>query len=160
MVLRFEKFIGILHCMKVVLLQDVARLGRRHDLKEVPDGLARNYLIPRKFVLPATPENIAKAKQMVARRFAKKEEEFESFRKTTTALEGANLTLYAPANQTGNLFRGVHAEDIAKLVSKEVGPLSTEHVQLDIPIKQVGQHTIPLEANGYSGFVTVTIMPS
>lgn len=146
--------------MKVVLLQDVARIGRRHDIKEVPDGLARNLLIPRKQALPATPDNIAKAKQIIGRRFARKEEAYDAFRKTAESLQGAHLTLHAPANQTGTLFRGVHAEDIAKLVSKEIGQLDASQVSLDTPIRQAGQYTIPLEADGYSGSVTLTIMPA
>lgn len=146
--------------MKVVLLQDVARIGRRHDIKEVADGLAHNLLIPRKQALPATPDNIAKAKQITARRFARKEEAYDTFRKTAASLEGAHLTLHAPANQTGSLFRGVHAEDIAKLVSKEVGQLDASQIMLETPIRQAGQYTIPLEADGYSGAVTLTIMPA
>ncbi|OGG60292.1 50S ribosomal protein L9 [Candidatus Kaiserbacteria bacterium RIFCSPHIGHO2_02_FULL_50_50] len=146
--------------MKVVLLQDVARIGRRHDIKDVPDGLAHNLLIPRKQALPATPDNIAKAKQITSRRIARKEEAHEVFRKTAAALDGAHLTLRAPANQTGSLFKGIHAEDIAKLVSKEVGQLDAAYVALPAPIRQAGEYTIPLEANGYSGSVTITIAPA
>lgn len=145
--------------MKVILLQDVARLGRRHDIKDVPDGLARNYLIPRKMVLPATPDNIEKAKHILARRIAQKEEAFDSFRKTAAALQNADLTLHAPASQSGSLFRGVRAEDIAALISKEVGPITADQVSLDQPIKTLGKHTIPLASNGYTGMVTITIMP-
>lgn len=144
--------------MKVILLQDVARVGRRHDIKDVPDGLAQNFLIPRKMVLPATAQNIEKAKHVLEQRAASREGKVDSFRKTLAALATANLTLKAPANPSGGLFKGVRTEDLAQLVTKEVGPLSASEIKLEHPIKTTGVHIVPVEGNGQKGTFSVTIL--
>lgn len=146
--------------MKVILLQDVARVGRRHEIKDVSDGLAQNLLIPRKMVLPATPQNIEKAKHVLEQRAASREGKVDIFRKTLAALATANLTLSASANPNGGLFKGVRAEDLAQLVTKEVGPLSADHIKLEQPIKNTGVHTVSVEGNGQRGTFSITIVPA
>lgn len=143
--------------MKVVLKKDVARIGRRHEIKEVPDGLARNRLIPQGLVVAATPQHIAEAKRTLQHRTDKKEAVHASFRDALQKLKGQTLQISATANKSGNLFKGIHEGDIATLIKEKVGPFNTDDVVLNAPIKTVGVHTVALCHGPQKGTVTIEV---
>jgi large subunit ribosomal protein L9 len=128
--------------MKVILLMDVARLGRRFEIKDVPDGHALNFLIPRKLAEPATKENVKRHEERMKKAEADRAHTDEALHETLSKLKDAEIVMKVPANEQGHLFKGIKAADVAAYVAKEVGPLSEEHLSLKTPIKETGEYDI------------------
>lgn len=144
--------------MKVILVRDVARLGRKSEVKEVPSGHAQNFLIPRKLAVPATPENMKRLAAEIGRH---SEEEAERKRLFDEALRGLGETkvLYeAPANKEGHLFKGVNARDIAAKIQALGFTIGEDEIVLEHPIKTVGTHSVTLRQGSAEGACTVEIV--
>lgn len=132
--------------MKVIILKDTARVGRKYEIKEVADGFAINSLIPRGIAVPATSSYIkvieAKKKQDVQM----KEEFKENFEYALTKLPNGKLHISGKANEKGNLFAGITKSQIIDEFKKETGiELSNDHFELERSLKEVGEHTIEIK---------------
>ncbi len=132
--------------MKVILLKDIKKIGKKYEIKDVSDGQAMNMLIPGKMALPATPGNI---KMMEARRgadlndVAKTEAELQ---KVLTDIKGISIEIKGKVNDKGHLFAGIHREQISEAVKKQKGVgLAADHLVLEKPIKEVGEHAITVK---------------
>lgn len=130
--------------MKVILLQDIARIGKRFEVQDVPTGHALNYLIPRGMAKPATSENLKNITEQKRKSAAETAKADETRAQTFEKLAGTTVEMQVPANEQGHLFKGIKAEDIAAEVSNTIGALAAENIVLDAPIKEVGEHTISL----------------
>ena len=145
--------------MKVILLQDVARVGRKHEVKSVQDGHAHNYLIPQKLALPATPQNIARQNERAAQAEAQTARDAESFEEFLAQAGSAPSVIPAAANERGVLFQGLHAADIARALSTSAGvTLGADTIVLEQPLKTIGEHRITLRKGDRSGQVSVLII--
>src|SRR5487761_102285 len=105
--------------MKIVLLQTVRGLGNKWDIKNVPDGYARNRLIPQKIAAPATQEMLARVNQEKAKVQQDREQTQEEMKRLASEASGIELHIKAKADETGKLFGSINAEEIAKLLLKE-----------------------------------------
>jgi len=143
--------------MKVILLQDVARIGRQFEIKEVPDGHALNFLIPKKLAEPATPANIKRVEARTGKKHAEAEASQETFLATRSQLKEATVIMTVTANEEGKLFKGLKTDDIASAVSEQVGTLSAAQVVLKDPIKEVGEHTVTIASGGEEGTFTLKV---
>jgi len=144
--------------MKVILLRDVAKVGRKGEVCEVPSGHAINLLIPRKLAVPATTENISRHKAETARRAQDQAQTADSFQKALDALKEKTITYTAGANAQGHLFKGIRAADIAGRLTEEGYPISEQAIVLEHPIKDLGTHTIPLKQGGIEGVCTLEVV--
>lgn len=129
-------------CMKVILLKDVARIGYRFEVKDVPDGHALNFLIPRKLAEPATKENLLRIEERKGKTSARREQTESAYKDTLQALAGATITLTAKANAQGHLFKGVKQSEIALAITTELGAIDASHIVLAEPIKTTGEHEL------------------
>jgi large subunit ribosomal protein L9 len=131
--------------MRVVFLDDVEGVARAGEIKNVADGYARNFLLPRKLAAAASTSTVQQAESR-ARALAKEQEKLdEAARAVAEQLAGFNLTLAARAGPEGRLFGSVTASDIADAVRQHVGgTLEHRQVQLDAPIKEVGSYEIAI----------------
>src|SRR5262249_22601452 len=124
--------------MKIVLQEDVKGLGTAGDVKEVADGYARNFLIPRKLAAPATPgalRTVAGQKAAAARRKAEVEAEAQSL----AARRGSTtLTLKARVGSQARLYGSITPADIATARGKELGsPFDRRKLVLEEPIREL-----------------------
>lgn len=146
--------------MKVILLKDVPRFGRRFDVKEVSDGHAMNFLFPRKLAEPATP---AKVRDIEGKRAAKEGERVLAenlLERAVRAVNGNRFTVRARANEQGHLFEGIHKDAIVRAIqSVERAPIGEEEIVLEYPIKTVGEHAVYIRAGKSSATITVVIEP-
>ncbi len=133
--------------MKVILLQDVAKIGRRHQVVEVPDGYARNKLIPMRAALPATPEQLSKLKAQVAQAQAQHASDAAALLASLERLSVTPLTITAAANEQGHLFKQVGAKDIAAAAAAAGSPLPVSALMLDVPIKALGTHVLKVKTS-------------
>src|SRR6056297_747417 len=143
--------------MKIILLQDVAKIGRRYEVVEVPDGYALNQLIPKKMAEPATPSNLKKVEKMNLNKAATAEANTASFKTAVETIAATPITITLEANDKGHLFRAVSAEDI-ETAAQAVGAMVTaEMVEFAEPVKEIGEHQVTLKHNDDSATITINV---
>jgi large subunit ribosomal protein L9 len=132
--------------MKVVFLQDVPDVARAGDIKEVANGYGRNYLIPKKLALQATPEiikTIGKRIEVTARNQAQTEAELLGL---ADHLHEREITLEARAGVKDRLYGSITAADIANELKKVTGfAVDKRKIELDEPIRQVGSYDVVIK---------------
>jgi large subunit ribosomal protein L9 len=131
--------------MRVVFLDDVDGVARAGEIKNVADGYARNFLLPRKLAAAATTATLQLAESR-ARAIAKEQEKIDAAaRAVADKVGGVAIVIPARAGSEGRLFGSVTASDIADAVNSRAGS-SLEHrqVMLDQPIKEVGTYPITI----------------
>lgn len=131
--------------MQIILQEDVEKLGTRGQLVDVAEGYARNFLLPRKLGLEATPGNMKRLEKMRAS-FAKKTAvEKESAQKLAELLAGVSLTLSRKAGDNDQLFGSVTSGDIAEALHAQGYEIEKRKIALADPIKLVGEYEIPIK---------------
>lgn len=144
--------------MKVILLKDVPKLGKKYDIKEVNDGYARNMLFPKDLAEVATPQAIARLEkhQNTIRVF--KEVEENLLLKNLAELSGLTITLKEKANEKGHLFSSIHTDEIVNALKREHRvDISPDIINLDKPIKELGTFSVPISVKGKKGSFTLII---
>jgi len=130
--------------MEVILREDVDRLGTRGQVVEVAAGYARNYLLPKRLAVAATESNrkiVEQERQAHLRREAKLKGEAEDLAKLMT---GVTVTIAQKAGENDQLFGSVTAKDISEALEKKNFTLDRRKIQLEEPIKQLGEFKVPV----------------
>jgi large subunit ribosomal protein L9 len=135
--------------MKVVLRQDVPKLGEAGSVQEVKPGFARNYLIPQGFAVLATAGELKTAEHNAAvktRKIAKQEAQLQSL---ADKISGKRLEFTVRAGEGGRLYGSITASEIAEELAKVVGEeIDRRKVVLDDPIRQLGEHNVVVHLVG------------
>lgn len=146
--------------MRIILSNDVDKLGRKGDVVTVADGYARNYLVPKGLALLATKGTLRQADQMRRAR-----EEAERKRKEAAAAKVAVLGsqpvyISARAGEGGRLFGSVTRSDVARAVEEQLGEVVDRHdVRLDEPIRTLGVHQVEVHLHEeVNALVTVEVI--
>jgi len=131
--------------MKLILQEDVEKLGTRGQLVEVAEGYARNFLLPRKLGLEATPGNMKRLEKMRSA-FAKKEAvERGDAQKLAEMLGGVSLSLTRKAGESDQLFGSVTSADISEALAAQGYTIDKRKISLENPIKLVGEYDVPVK---------------
>ena len=131
--------------MEIILQEDVEKLGNRGQVVNVKDGYARNYLLPRKLAIAASPSNMKRLEKMRAA-FAKKEAtERESAQQQAAQLASVKLALSRKAGENDQLFGSVTAGDIADALKAQGYEIDKRKIQLTDAIKTVGEFSVTLK---------------
>jgi large subunit ribosomal protein L9 len=132
--------------MKIILLKDVPKVGRKYDIKNVADGYAVNMLLPRGLAQLATPDAVKKIELLKSQDLTEKSIQNELLLKSLEVIKNLKINIKEKANDKGHLFAGITreriAEEIEKLSRLKIDPSS---IKLDKPIKEVGQHIMILD---------------
>ncbi len=144
--------------MKVILQRDVAKVGRRFDIVDVPSGHAQNFLIPRGIAIPATEGNLRKIAEQTKRKAEKHGVDVATFQEALQALQGATIEMPVDANPTGGLFKGIKAEDIAEFLASQGHSVSASLIILPQPIKHTGTHAIELNSGKHTGTFSLVLV--
>jgi len=129
--------------MKVILQQDVKGKGKAGQLVEVSDGYARNFLLPKKLALIATPENLATMKQQEKARLKKLEEDKAAANEVTKKLEGVIVKIPAKAGDSGRLFGSITSMEISSALNEQHGiEIEKNKIVLDEQIKTFGSFEV------------------
>ncbi|MBI5078518.1 50S ribosomal protein L9 [Candidatus Saganbacteria bacterium] len=125
--------------MKVVFLEN-------DRIEEVSDGYARNYLLPRKLAVPATPPAVAAAEKRGKKREAELEQKKVEMKTLAEKLSALEIVMKAEAGEGGKLFGAVTSSDIAAEVKKASGiDLDRKKIELEEPIKVLGEYKVPVK---------------
>lgn len=130
--------------MKIILLDDVATLGRRGEVRDVSDGYARNYLLPHKLALHATPANLKNLEQIKARQESQAAKLKADALAQAQAIEALHFSQSRQASDEGRLFGSVGRADVAAFLSQHGIEVERRRVGLDEPIKSVGEFSVPI----------------
>ena len=138
--------------MKVLLVQDVYKLGRAGDVKKVANGYGRNYLIPQGMAILATPGAMKQSERIRKDADKKRVVLNEEMSGVAEKLVGVVLTFPARASETGRLFGSINTRMIADAVS-EKAEVEIGHKQIDTqPLRMIGEHTVSVR-------LTVDLLP-
>jgi large subunit ribosomal protein L9 len=124
--------------MQVILLERIGRLGQMGDVVNVKDGYARNFLLPQKKALRATPDNLARFEKDRAQLEARNLELKKEAEAVAGKLNGQSFLAIRQAGDTGQLYGSVTSRDIAEVVTAGGFSLDRRQVVLDRPIKTLG----------------------
>ena len=130
--------------MKVILQQDVKGQGKKGQLLDVSDGYARNFLLPRKLAVLATPENKAELEKQEKARLKKLESEKTYANETASKLEGVIVRITGRSGGTGGkLFGAITSKEISEALSQQHGiEIEKNKIMIDEQIKTFGPHEI------------------
>lgn len=131
--------------MKVVLRQDVDRLGERGQIVNVARGFARNYLLPKGLALDATPGNLHTIELERKVWSAREAQELDEVRELGTRLEQLRITVAKKAGEAQTLYGSVTSSEIAELLARKGFDVDRRKIQLDEPIKTLGSFTVPVK---------------
>jgi large subunit ribosomal protein L9 len=140
--------------MKVLLCEDIDKLGWLGDVVEVAEGYARNYLLPQRLATPATEANIRAIADEKAKRAEQRKLDGRRLEAAAKAVEGAEAVVAAKANEQGHLFGSVTAREIAANLREQGFEIADKIVQLPEHIKEVGTHPVTLK---FSPDLTATV---
>jgi len=144
--------------MKVILLKDVPKVGKKYDIKDVADGFALNLLIPRKLAERASPQAVAQIGQVKVAEMAEKKIQEDLLAMNLETIKNLTLTIKEKANEKGHLFAGVTKEVLVTEILKATRlNLDTGFLDLEKPLKSVGEHKVTVEAGGKKVQFTVVI---
>lgn len=144
--------------MKVVLTENIPKLGGKWEVKDVSPGYARNFLFPRKLASPATPELEERA--LIERKKIEEtaERKLASVEALITKLDGIELHIFAKADDNGTLFGSVGHKEIAEALKKEGIDIDASSFKVQKAIKERGEHIAVLEfADGLEAEIKVII---
>jgi len=146
--------------MKVLLCEDIARLGWLGDIVEVREGYARNYLLPQGLATEANEVNIRRLANEKASRAEQRITDRKRLEDAAKAVNGAEAVIAAKANEQGHLFGSVTAADIALNLREQGFAVPDEVVKLDHHIKQVGTTDVSIcLAEDLTATVQITVVP-
>ena len=134
--------------MKVILKDDVEKLGKCGEVVEVRDGYGRNFLIARNLAIPATKGNLKAVqevtKQKQIRDFKKRREE----ERLKIQMEKISCTAEVRVGEEDRVFGSVTAQDISELLKEKGFEIDRQKVVLESPIKALGVYTVPIKISG------------
>ena len=129
--------------MKVIFLQDVPRVGKRHDIKEVNDGYAVNFLFPRKLATLATAKAIKELEFRQKEIIIEREVQDDLLMKNLKDIAEKKTTIKTKADEKGHLFSAINAKIISEAMQKEHhAKIDDKFIALEKPIKELGEFDI------------------
>ena len=135
--------------MDVILREDIDKLGARGQVVNVAAGYARNFLLPKKMAVAATESNkkiVEQERQSHLRKEAKQKGEAEDLSKMLT---GVSVTISQKAGENDQLFGSVTSKDVADALAGRNFTIDRRKIQLDEPIKQLGEYKVPVRLYKY-----------
>mgnify|MGYP001586757199 FL=1 len=144
--------------MKIILNQDIPKVGKKYDVKNVADGYALNFLIPRGLAMAATVGALKKLEIAKTQLTVEKKVQEDLLIKNLKSLDGAKIEIAEKANDKGHLFAGLHKEQIIPEIKKQTGlDVLPEFLVLDRPIKETGEQMIEVKVQDKTAKFVVVV---
>lgn len=145
--------------MKVILLQDVKKIGKKYEIKNVANGYAMNLLIPQGLVEVANDSNIKKVEALKVVEVKVKNKIENEIIKNLKKINGIKIEVKTKVNEKGHLFGGLHNEDITKEIKKATGlDIQADHLAITKPIKEVGEYSIEIKVQDKTAKFTLVVV--
>lgn len=135
--------------MKIILLKDVAKLGKKYEIKTVSDGHAINLLIPQGLAVSATSDALKRLQVERSKIDGERKIQEELLIRNIESLSSVTITIPGKANEKGHLFAGLHKEAIAMEIERQTRlQIDPSFIGLEHPLKEVGEHIVEIKAVG------------
>jgi large subunit ribosomal protein L9 len=145
--------------MKIILLNDVPKIGSKNEVKDVASGYARNFLLRRGFARIATDAALLSLEKETSLYEASNKKILEGLEKMLSDIDGTKIEITVRANQKGKLFSGITREMIAQKLQESGHDLITlENINLDAPIKDTGEYIIRLNTPNKKAQFTLQVV--
>lgn len=132
--------------MKVILLKDVKGTGKKGEVKEVSDGYARNFLLPKKMAVVADQTNVKELNEKNKSKEIKAQKEYEEAVELGKKMEEMAITIYSKAGDGGRLFGSITSKDIAEQLKKQHSiEVDKRKISLDEPIRVLGSRFVEIK---------------
>jgi large subunit ribosomal protein L9 len=146
--------------VKVILTQDIAKLGKSGEMKVVADGYATNYLIPRNLAVPAAGGAYRAWQHDIASREEKRKREREEAEIAATRISSTTLTMGVKVGEGGKLYGSITAKDIADALGRRGITIDRHKIELEEPLKTLGTYKVAIKVfSGMTPEVTVVVEP-
>ncbi len=146
--------------MKVILINDVEALGKSGELKDVTDGYARNFLIPRKMAVPAAGGTYRAWQHDIASREDKRKKERAEAEIAAQRIGSTTLTMGVKVGEGGKLYGSITAKEIAEALARRGIVVDRHKVDLDEPLKMLGTYKVAIKVlSGMTPEVTIVVEP-
>lgn len=146
--------------MKVILTKDVEPLGKSGELKDVTDGYARNFLLPRKLAVPAVGGAYRAWQHDIASREEKRTREREEAEIAAQRIGSTTLTMGVKVGEGGKLYGSITSKDIADALGRRGISVDRHKIELDEPLKMLGTYKVAIRVYpGMTPEVTVAVEP-
>ena len=144
--------------MKVILTSDVDTLGKSGDLKDVADGYARNFLIPRRLAVPAAGGAFRAWQHDIASREEKRKREKEESEILVARVNSTTLTMGVKVGEGGKLFGSVTSKDVAEALGRRGIDVDRHRIELEEPLKQLGTYKVAVRIHPALDPAEVTVV--
>jgi large subunit ribosomal protein L9 len=146
--------------VKVILTQDVPKLGKSGDMKIVADGYANNFLIPHKLAVPAAGGAYRAWQHDIASREDKRKRERDEAEIAATRIASTTLTMGVKVGEGGKLYGSITAKDIADALGRRGINIDRHKIELEEPLKTLGTYKVAIKVfTGMTPEVTVVVEP-
>ncbi|OIP75547.1 MAG: 50S ribosomal protein L9 [Parcubacteria group bacterium CG2_30_36_18] len=131
--------------MRVILLQDIENLGKKYEVKDIKNGYARNFLIPKGLAKPATEEVLKWLETQKEIEAKKAEEELKKVQEVASAIDGQEVVIPVKIGEDGQLFESIISQKISEKL-KEIGfEIKKTQIDLPEPIKELGEFPVKIK---------------
>lgn len=131
--------------MRVIFLQEVPKVSKRGEVKDISDGFARNFLFPRNLALPATPQAVKTHHTQLKAKAEREAKERAGFEKLAEQLKTLELSLKIKVGARGQAFGSITAQDLVEELAKQGIAIDKNWIELEQGIKTTGEHAIPVK---------------
>ncbi len=131
--------------MKVILVKDIKKTGKKYEIKEVKDGFARNFLFPQGLAKPATKENLKWLENEKLKKAEKAALELEIVGKLVKGMDGLEVEITVKVGEKGELYDKVDKKDIVKKLKEMNYEIKKDQIDLSEPIKDLGEFSVKIK---------------
>jgi len=131
--------------MKVILLQDVEGVGKKYEVKDVKDGYARNFLLPKNLVRPATKSALKWLEDQKEVIEKEAEEDLKKAQETASKLDDLELNIAVKIGDEGQMFESISAQKIAEQLKEAGFEIKKSQIKLSEPIKELGEFPVKID---------------
>lgn len=143
--------------MKVILLKDVKGIGRRFEEKNVSDGYATNFLIPKKMAVDAFSQAARQVRAQMEAESKSKESQNQKLNENISKLSGTTIEIKLSANEKGHLFSSLTKEKVLELIKEKGIEVNQDLIILEQPIKDLGKFEIPISVGEKTTHFTLVV---
>jgi large subunit ribosomal protein L9 len=146
--------------MKIILIKDIEKLGKKYEVKEISSGYARNYLIPKKLAVQATDKLLKWAEEGRKKQEKIAEEKLEKISNSVSNVDGLEVEISVKAGDEGQLFEKINQQKISEAL-KDLGyDIKKAQIELEEPLQEIGDFPVKLKfQDGLEAEIKIIITP-
>lgn len=145
--------------MKVILLKDVDKLGKKYEIKKVADGYARNFLIPKKLARLVDKQALKWLEVQKEIEVKRTEEELKKAQELASKIDGQEITIPVKVGENGQLFESINVQKISEKLEELGFEIKKNQIVLSSPIKELGEFSVKIKlSHNLEAEITIVVV--